>query len=453
MICSESELIWLRGDGRTDDIKSQWRLTNIFMTQSSTPPTTQPLVRMAQPTTNNKCQRKERIFIISFNRHWQAEEMMTSRAQKEIAFVIVSFILSILLLLQNGYYLNRFLTSVERAVEDLQHISQPQSSSNSMKSSKMRVKFIPYPHRTSLGSGASIQCHWETSPHSNNSYDDKLTKTMTGGDTPLDFTQKNALSEGICISEVLSKSIHIFSSSEAIECLSSAPQLILTGDSYTKQLYIGLADILLSKHVSNNVEITDSNQRNHIVDMAQSLISERRRRDTSFPSVIFGCQPDGCYGKRNMRVCSACMNNVSSQLNNDVIWVLGVGIHSVSRYYSEFGKKQLDPKISQTKAINSTIREITTFLDTQRQQFRRDLIFISAPSYHFNANFPTQHTRMADFYTQLLPEMESRSPFVDVFQMTDSCSWKNCSIDGSHRSRFVNRWKAQLLLNTLCEVV
>ena len=28
---------------------------------------------------------------------------------------------------------------------------------------------------------------------------------------------------------------------------------------------------------------------------------------------------------------------------------------------------------------------------------------------------------------------------------------ENCSYDGGHRSRYVNRWKAQLLLNTLCE--
>ena len=42
-------------------------------------------------------------------------------------------------------------------------------------------------------------------------------------------------------------------------------------------------------------------------------------------------------------------------------------------------------------------------------------------------------------------------PYLDVFQLTNSCNMENCSYDGGHRSRYVNRWKAQLLLNTLCE--
>lgn len=35
--------------------------------------------------------------------------------------------------------------------------------------------------------------------------------------------------------------------------------------------------------------------------------------------------------------------------------------------------------------------------------------------------------------------------------MLQSCYMENCSSDGGHRARFVNRWKAQLLLNMLCE--
>ena len=38
----------------------------------------------------------------------------------------------------------------------------------------------------------------------------------------------------------------------------------------------------------------------------------------------------------------------------------------------------------------------------------------------------------------------------DYFQLTQACWMDNCTFDGGHRSRFVNRWKVQLLLNTLC---
>ncbi|KAL3797926.1 hypothetical protein ACHAWO_001407 [Cyclotella atomus] len=351
------------------------------------------------------------------------------------AFFIVCSLLSILLLLQNDHYLTRYIISLEKAVE-AQH--QPPYQDGP------RVKFIAYPHRISLGSGSSVQCRWETIDHDNGT---KLATLIGGNAQQLDYTQRTALSEGICISPTLEQHLHIFSSTEAIECLSSSSssQLIITGDSYMKQLFIGLADILLSKHVSKDKEILNSAQRNKILTMSQHLIEGRRLQDSSFPSVTFGCQPEECYGKRNMTICSACINNISNQLLNNVTWVLGVGIHSVSRYY-QYTKRN-------GPAINSTIHEITTFLDTQRQDHQRDLIFVSSPSYHYNADYPTQHERMTEFYEQLLPQMIHRSPFVDVFQATDSCIWKNCSVDGSHRKRFVNRWKAQLLLNTLCEVV
>merc|ERR1712127_449524 len=34
---------------------------------------------------------------------------------------------------------------------------------------------------------------------------------------------------------------------------------------------------------------------------------------------------------------------------------------------------------------------------------------------------------------------------------TGLCVWSNCTADGGHRSRYVNRMKAQYLLNMVCE--
>mmetsp|Transcript_31514 Transcript_31514/g.102667 ORF Transcript_31514/g.102667 Transcript_31514/m.102667 type:complete len:361 (+) Transcript_31514:114-1196(+) len=41
-------------------------------------------------------------------------------------------------------------------------------------------------------------------------------------------------------------------------------------------------------------------------------------------------------------------------------------------------------------------------------------------------------------------------PFLDAFHLTQSCKWENCSKDGAHRSKFVNRMKAHMILNHLC---
>ena len=50
----------------------------------------------------------------------------------------------------------------------------------------------------------------------------------------------------------------------------------------------------------------------------------------------------------------------------------------------------------------------------------------------------------------LLPEYRSKVQFIDYMKVVERCRWKNCTVTGKHRSRSVNRWKAQTLLNTIC---
>ena len=40
--------------------------------------------------------------------------------------------------------------------------------------------------------------------------------------------------------------------------------------------------------------------------------------------------------------------------------------------------------------------------------------------------------------------------FLDAFHLTKACVFANCSEDGAHRARFVNRMKFQIVLNHLC---
>lgn len=60
------------------------------------------------------------------------------------------------------------------------------------------------------------------------------------------------------------------------------------------------------------------------------------------------------------------------------------------------------------------------------------------------------------FSHAVLPHVAPRQPdhpFLDVYQPTSSCTMANCSYDDGHRSRYVNRWKAQLLLNIVCKII
>ena len=68
--------------------------------------------------------------------------------------------------------------------------------------------------------------------------------------------------------------------------------------------------------------------------------------------------------------------------------------------------------------------------------------------------YKKEHVWKHKINTKLIPNVAPTNPdhpYLDVFQLTNSCNMENCSYDGGHRSRYVNRWKAQLLLNTLCE--
>ena len=293
------------------------------------------------------------------------------------------------------------------------HLSTLSLSLDTATAHQRKVRFIPYPHKT-LGSGASMQCQWETRP---------ITNAST-----LDFTQQSAYTEGMCIPSTLYDTLHIFSSEEAVECLSSEIQnrdirVILSCDSYMKQMYIGLADILMSKHISDDKEIMDNVERSKMLSTARYWVKKRHEINATFPFVQFHCVEE-CYGSKPIDICSKCIN-ISS--GNSDVWVVGVGIHIYER---------------EKNHVNGTMQEIQQFLDAEEGQNRT--IYVSPPA-----------GPMESVYRGLLPNLAPENhahPFLDVYQLTKSCTVENCTYDGSHRSRYVNRWKAQLLLNTLCEV-
>jgi hypothetical protein len=102
-----------------------------------------------------------------------------------------------------------------------------------------RVMFIPFPHNT-LGSGTDMECKWETliTPPSNNNKNNITTK--------YDSTQLSAFAEGVCIPPNVNTSIHVFSSNEARTCLQSK-KVIISGDSYMKQLFIVIRRLLVQR--------------------------------------------------------------------------------------------------------------------------------------------------------------------------------------------------------------
>ena len=287
-----------------------------------------------------------------------------------------------------------------------------------------RVKFIPFPHKT-LGSGEDVSCNWTT-----HKVDDKYN---------YDVIQRSALTEGVCVPNNLD--LHLFSTAEAIECLSPTIQnksieVYVVGDSYNKHLYIGLADVLFGR--PRNKELHTRAARDAEMRQYNKTYYEYKQGIPSFPHVHWICE-DECYGDSAYfkYKCKNCVNRITEANNNSVV-VVGSLIH----VYQSVGLKYLTQHMLQFLNMSNGI------------------IFNSQPRYQIE-KIPVEFRNLADnkglekAYHEILPHVapnNSSQPFIDFFQLTSSCYMKNCSHDGGHRARFVNRWKAQLLLNTICEV-
>ena len=310
----------------------------------------------------------------------------------------------------------------------LQFMSEQMRFSSTVR--EARVKFIPYPHRF-LGAGSDATCTWSTRSVAD-------AHSLLKNNRPPDIIQRAACAEGVCLPQ--NHTLHLFSSSEAIECLSPVLQgrdvsLVVSGDSYNIQLFIGLADILLAR--PSNEELVKYVQRREVLNETLQALQTRHQLDPSFPRVSFVCEYE-CYGSLMVPFrdhCSWCLNSYTAESRN-VAAVVGTYSH-IRKHFNQ--------------SLEDTVEEMTRFL-----RMADRVTYNSNPSLQV-AKVPKQfRTRHGDvFYQRLLPilaPINMSQPFLDFYQLTRACFMPNCSYDGGHRARYVNRWKAQLLLNTICEV-
>ena len=133
---------------------------------------------------------------------------------------------------------------------------------------KRTIRFIPYPHRN-LGSGASSRCTW-IARNADDANDDVVSQLLGDDAHSPDKMQRMLLEETICVpdSERRLAQLHLFSAVEARQCLSNIT-LAVTGDSYNRQLFIGLGEILLSK--ASNEHITSGSQRTVVLERTQEV--------------------------------------------------------------------------------------------------------------------------------------------------------------------------------------
>ena len=211
--------------------------------------------------------------------------------------------------------------------------------------------------------------------------------------------QLAAYSEGVCVPDGLDSALHVFSTAEAIECLNSTEQgrvisVTVCRDSYTRQLFIGLADVLLGR--PSDEQITTQARRLGLLAESNERLAHLHGNDTSFPDVQYPMECFGeCYGKySNAKApfsvrCSGCVNDFTSR-SEDAVGVVGAGVHNLW-YFGERvrermrrnGEEAVRPLVARDEAsgetaesVNETIRDLERFLDLSNRT-----ICVSMPSY------------------------------------------------------------------------
>ena len=331
------------------------------------------------------------------------------------------------------------------------------SSSSTSTTMRTRPKFVPFPH-IDLGYGPErAKCTW-VARDITIQRDDLLVKSLLG---PSDIAnpdqiQRRAFSETSCIgggwidatrptatnnqsSSHGRRSLHIFSAAQARECLKDIT-LLVSGDSYTRQLFIGLTDIVLNRPSNYNLWNSKVRGREH-----QKVIAILQNLTTKHPEFGLDIRWDcatPCFG--SPWVCDKCLQKIldrekKKSKKKTIVPVIGAMVH----IWASTGGN-----------VAKTVKKIVDFF----QNTPIPTVFVSQPSYDVGRT-PEEYKNVTvgrhlvyEELLTILPQYESKIRFLDYFWLTNSCHFANCSTDGGHRNRFVNRWKAQLLLNTLCEV-
>ena len=130
------------------------------------------------------------------------------------------------------------------------------------------MEFVPFPHRD-IGIGTEeAACDWKY-------YNTELSRknphvaALLGRDfRSLDGIQSKALTETVCVPPNTFYRLHLFSAAQARKCLSNVT-LALSGDSFTRNLFLELGSILFGR--TTNVEIIGGGHRNNLLHLMNEV--------------------------------------------------------------------------------------------------------------------------------------------------------------------------------------
>ena len=296
------------------------------------------------------------------------------------------------------------------------------SSIDDKKDKSSKVSMVPYPGLKKYN-GFLPHGQWISG-----TYSDDMTRYEA------DFLQFRARKDGYYVSSNNSKPInlHIFSTYEAAECLRNK-RVIIVGDSYMKQMFIGAVDVMLQN--PSNTEIEGGKYRELVSRQAAKCLSQSR-----------------AIKIRNIHLSydDKCVHSNLNCLINNL---------EKNRYYRQADyliSNILVHDLESNQNRSTRLSEYVNNLEVLFANPKSKLMWVTGPSYDLKKvpdkylevtkNRPTVAANKRAF------ELADKHgiPILDFYSLTANCRWKNCSTDGGHRSRFVNRMKFQLVFNNIC---
>lgn len=294
---------------------------------------------------------------------------------------------------------------------------QLKHSDQSIVKSSAVVEFVPYPHQR-IFDGYLEEGVWVAGDLS------FMAERLNQNFDSLDSIQSNAIKDGIFFpSQRDFPKFHIFSASEAGSCF-EGKNIFVSGDSYMMQMFIGLADILLNR--PHNEEIKNGKHREDILVSSEESLKLLFGKKTSVKFLYYQCHLNDF----------TCLNGI---MIDDETWKTGDAfITSVAIHYK--GLHILDPLL-----VDHYGMEVGHFFQTAKE---KKLSWVTGVSYRK----PYNQSVVQINFKAYEEAKKAQVPLLDIFTMSEMCVLANCSTEGGHKSRYVNRMKAQFLLNNLCSI-
>jgi len=269
--------------------------------------------------------------------------------------------------------------------------------------------------------------------------------------------------ESIYFHKIERKNYILFDARSTMNCLVAEKynHIVIVGDSYMRNLFHGIIDVMSDTRTEvegKEQEIPDSLQHVRYLDKSSLQLDLLNIRLTYL---------------RQFGLSSPLLISLSELDTKGTLVLYGSMVHDhkfreVDLLISKHEKRKKvanrlikDKKDPRRDKYRNLAHKLWMKRLTKLQNFDyATLIWVTSPYYEthklekvnhlarINQNNERYFRYNLDGVNKLLSDPRVR--FLDAYHLTKACKYENCSLDGAHRSAFVNRMKFQIILNYLC---